>query len=144
MSGMASCRRHIYPFLRLPWVLTTRFLRGKHRRCRSFFDAMHKALMKSIVTGYSSPFFGESRRSELQETDELEPNPPKRFFNAFKKKDTIDGATSKAATPNIFHRNSASKDSNSQVGMWCCVTFIVFTLTWCGRTRVIILPFLIP
>ena len=71
----------------------------------------------------------DSRRSKVQERDELEPDPPKRFFKAFKKKEPIDGAPSKAATPNnIFHRSSASKDSNSQVGMWCCVTCALYSL----------------
>jgi len=108
------------------------------------FSVRCKALLKFFVTGFSSPIFADSRMSKLQETGEFEPDLPKRFFNAFKMKDPIDGAPSTAAIPNIFHRNSASKDSNSQVGMWCCVTCTVFTLSWCGLTRVIFLPFLIP
>jgi hypothetical protein len=67
------------------------------------FSMRCKVLTKFFVTGFFSPFFvsalGDSRRSKLQETDDLERHPPKRFFN-----------------PSIFHRKSVSRDSNSQVG----------------------------
>jgi hypothetical protein len=120
--AIGSCRHRRYPFLRISMMLTIRSIQGELSLDAMFVLMRCKTRMKLFVTFLFSPCYasarGGSRTRRLRESDELERDPPTRFFNAFKKKEPINVSPSqKPGRSGIFLRNNVSKGSHSQVGM---------------------------